>query len=109
MGNEVFKGQTKMNIVVGGKKLTLQAEGSPEYIMTLVDYVNNKIKMIEEAYPVLKNDRERLLILVALNIADELYKQVGIQDSDIESFPEVRELKEKIKGIIGQIEDILKR
>lgn len=55
-----------------GKGYTIRGDADEEYIKTLASFVDSKMKDVQTVSPVLAIDR--VAILAAVNIADELFR-----------------------------------
>ncbi len=108
---ELFNEISTLNTVVGGKRLTLKGEGSRKYLEEVASFVDNKIKDIESSVNESSHDigRDKLLILVAINIADELFKQKYFEQNQdkIYDYPQIEREKKRIESIIKTITDTL--
>lgn len=67
-------GKVRVNIL--GQTYNIKGDTSPEYIMQLADYVNQKIEEI--GGDVSGRNQLQLAILVSLNIADEYFQMKKI-------------------------------
>jgi|YelNatPaOPRAMG01_1025707.scaffolds.fasta_scaffold28852_2 cell division protein ZapA len=67
MGEE---GKTRIKVKIAGREYTLQTSEDKEYILELVNYVDDKIKKQLENTPTNLD----AIILAALNIADDYFK-----------------------------------
>jgi len=62
-----------VEVTIGGQRYVLKSDGNGEHLRALADFVNRKL---EEVRGVAKSlSPERLAILAALNIADELLRE----------------------------------
>jgi len=93
----------KVKVTILGQTYNIKGDTSPEYIMQLADYVNQKIEEIESNVP--GGNSLQLAILASLNVADE-YFQVKKISNGIEGAIEGK-TKEIIslldEGLIGDI------
>lgn len=99
----IFAEESCVDVVVGARKISLRGAGSKEYLKEISSYVNEKIGEIETALPKLKDDREKILILVCLNLADELFKQGYSAREGSGVVPDMENIKKRINGIIDSI------
>ena len=60
-------------IHVLGTSFAIQTDESPEYVKKLVDYVTEKVEILQRS--VGAKDNLRLVVLAAVLIADELFKE----------------------------------
>ena len=93
----------KVKVTILGQSYNIKGDTSPEYIMQLADYVNQKMEEIGNSVP--GGNSLQLAILASLNIADE-YFQVKKISTGIEGAIEdkTRELISLLdEGLIGDI------
>jgi cell division protein ZapA (FtsZ GTPase activity inhibitor) len=55
-----------------GQRLAIRSEASPEYVQKLVDYLGEKLRMLEQGSQM--REPVKLSILAALHITDEHFK-----------------------------------
>lgn len=87
----------KVKVTILGQNYNIKGDTSPEYIMQLADYVNQKIGEIENNVP--GGNTLQLAILASLNIADE-YFQIKKISSGIEGA-----IEDKTKELISLLEE----
>jgi cell division protein ZapA len=66
------------HIRVLGEDIAVLSDSGDEYVETVVHYVNDKVKEIQNAARTINT--LHVAILAALNIADEYYKVKGIKE-----------------------------
>jgi cell division protein ZapA len=59
-------------IEIGGQRYPIRTSLEPEYVLRLAAYVNEKMRAVADVTP--SGDSVRFAVLVALNIADELFR-----------------------------------
>ncbi len=62
----------RVTVEIFNEEYVVKGEENPEYIQMLAAYVDRRMKMIQQRSPNLSN--QRVAILTALNLADELNK-----------------------------------
>ncbi len=62
----------RVSVEIFNEEYVVKGEENPEYIQMLAAYVDRRMKMIQQRNPNLSN--QRVAILTALNLADELNK-----------------------------------
>lgn len=77
--------KTTVDVELYGETFTLQSDEDKDYILTISEYVNEKLSLFEESFK--DSSKKNIALLVALNIADELFKERE----------KTKELKEKIR------------
>lgn len=88
-------GNSTVTVTISGTEYTLRDEGNPEYVRKLAAYVDRKVSEVESQVRDLPSNR--IAILAALNIADELGRSRGISGSDI------RKMQERIQDLITSL------
>jgi cell division protein ZapA len=68
-----------VTIEVGGQRYPIRSTLDPAYVAELAAYVDSKMRAATDAAP--SADGMRLAVLVALNIADELFRARNQQSS----------------------------
>ncbi|TCK98212.1 cell division protein ZapA [Natranaerovirga hydrolytica] len=63
-----------IQVLIGGKVYTLCGEESEEYMQKVALYINNKMSELQEAESAKKLNTHMAGILLALNVADDLFK-----------------------------------
>ena len=63
----------KVSVTINGRMYTLVSEETTEYMRELSDYVNKNVQKVKDKNPALMG--ERPIVLAALNICDELFKE----------------------------------
>lgn len=71
--------ERKVNVELMGKTFTIKGDADPEYMAQVAGYVNSKIIEMKR---LTSSDLTKMLLLTALNLADELFQaRRGIQVS----------------------------
>ncbi|GEM_PF-4164239 len=84
-----------VNVKIGGTKLSIKSDRDPRYVTELADYIDEKLDTLQKAAPSVS--REKLMMLISLNVAEELFDAQG----------ELRSLKESIQVAVGNCLNIL--
>jgi len=94
-------GKVRVNIL--GQTYNIKGDASPDYIMQLADYVNEKVE--EVSRNVSGTNSLQVAILVSLNIADEYFQMkkinTGIEGAIEDKAREIISLLDE--GLIGDI------
>ena len=88
----------QIKITIFGQEYSVKAPADPTYIKKIADYVDSKMREVQSNFSSTQSSN-RIAILSAMNITDELFnarKKVDSDDSDIE---------EKITSLIELIDD----
>ncbi|MBL8034999.1 MAG: cell division protein ZapA [Leptospiraceae bacterium] len=96
--------ERRVNVELMGKTFTIKGDADPEYMATVAGYVNNKIA---EMRKLTSSDQVKMLLLTALNLADELFQaRKGIQVSPADAQQIEKRTQALLKmletGIVGQ-------
>lgn len=84
-----------VNVNIGGTKLSIKSDRDPRYVAELAEYIDEKLDALQKAAPSVT--REKLMMLISLNVAEELFDAKG----------ELRSLKESIQVAVGNCLTIL--
>jgi cell division protein ZapA len=88
----------QVQISIFGQEYSVKAPADPTYIKKIAEYVDSKMREVQSGFSSTQSSN-RIAILSAMNITDELFnarKKVDSDDSDIE---------EKITSLIELIDD----
>ena len=88
----------QIKITIFGQEYSVKAPADPTYIKKIAEYVASKMREVQSGFSSTQSSN-RIAILSAMNITDELFnarKKVDSDDSDIE---------EKITSLIELIDD----
>lgn len=96
--------ERKVNVELLGRTFTIKGDADPEYMAEVASYVNSKILEMKK---LTSGDQTKMLLLTALNIADELFQaRKGIQISPAEAQQIERRTQSLLKmlesGLVGQ-------
>ncbi len=67
-----LKMATQVNVKIFGQEFTIKGEDSPEYVESLAEFVDKKMREVASASSVITS--HKVTILTAINIADELFR-----------------------------------
>lgn len=87
-----------------GRHYTLKGDVDPEYMRNVARYVDNKIQELRDLS--LQTDVAKLSLLVALNLADELFqaREEYRSLSSTLSQEDPQAVKEKLEGMLAMLE-----
>lgn len=83
--------KTDIEVIIGGKPLTLSGMESEEYLQKVASYINSKTAELRKSESYKRQTVDMQGILLALNIADDLFKA----KNDITNLEDEIESKEK--------------
>ncbi len=84
-----------VNVNIGGTRLSIKSDRDPRYVAELAEYIDSKLDALQKAAPSVT--REKLMMLISLNVAEELFDAQG----------ELRSLKDSIQVAVGNCLNIL--
>ena len=92
------KDGNQIKITIFGQEYSVKAPADPTYIKKIAEYVDTKMREVQSGFSSTQSSN-RIAILSAMNITDELFnaRQKGDTDSN--------EIEEKITGLIELIDD----
>jgi len=96
-----------IRVNIWGIEYALKSDADPQYIQKLAEYVDQKIRKLEENIQV--KSQLKISILAALNIADELFRLKRNYEkllNQVETTSE--ELTENLDNYLNQYSDLLK-
>lgn len=85
-----------------GSEYTIKGAGKPEYIISLANYLNNKMLEIQEALGL--KDEKKIAILAAINITDELFELRKKISEDMVPKEQLQTIRNKVEGMITSID-----
>jgi cell division protein ZapA len=96
--------ERKVNVELMGRTYTIKGDADPEYMAQVAGYLNAKILEMKK---LTANDETKLLLLTALNLADELFQaRRGVQISPADAQQIERRTQALLKmlesGLVGQ-------
>ncbi len=95
--------KSDVQVIIGGKVLTLSGYESPEYLQKVAAYINNKITEFDHVEDYRKFPPDMRSILLELNIADDLFK-ARTQSERLE-----KELEERDRQIYDLKHDLISK
>jgi cell division protein ZapA len=75
------KSSKSVKVTIYGKEYEVRGTQDDKYVQMLADYVDSNMRSIAEKTQIIAN--ERIAILTALNIADEMHKQRRLFEENI--------------------------
>lgn len=96
--------ERKVNVELMGKTFTIKGDADPEYMAQVASYVNAKILEMKK---LTSGDQTKMLLLTALNLADELFQaRRGIQIAPADAEQIERRTQALLRmlesGLVGQ-------
>ncbi len=88
----------QIKITIFGQEYSVKAPADPTYIKKIAEYVDTKMREVQAGFSSTQSSN-RIAILSAMNITDELFNARKKGDSDD------NELEEKITSLIELIDD----
>lgn len=85
-----------------GSEYTIKGAGEPEYIISLANYLNNKMLEIQETLGL--KDEKKIAILAAINITDELFElRKKLKDNYVPK-EQLQTIRNNVEGMITSID-----
>ena len=94
----VEKEDNQIKITIFGQEYSVKAPADPTYIKNIAEYVDTKMREVQSGFSSTQSSN-RIAILSAMNITDELFNAKKKGDSDN------NEVEEKITSIIELIDE----
>ena len=96
--------ESKVNVELMGRTFTIKGDADPAYMSQVAGYVNAKILEMQK---LTAGDQTKLLLLTALNLADELFQaRRGVQVSPADAQQIEKRTQALLKmlesGLVGQ-------
>ena len=92
------KEDNQIKITIFGQEYSVKAPADPTYIKQIVEYVDTKMREVQSGFSSTQSSN-RIAILSAMNITDELFNAKKRGDSDN------NEIEEKITSLIELIDE----
>ena len=92
------KEDNQIKITIFGQEYSVKAPADPTYIKKIAEYVDTKMREVQSGFSSTQSSN-RIAILSAMNITDELFKAKKRGDSDN------NEIEEKITSLIELIDE----
>ena len=92
------KDDNQIKITIFGQEYSVKAPADPTYIKKIAEYVDSKMREVQSGFSSTQSSN-RIAILSAMNITDELFNARKKEDSD------ENEVEEKINSLIELIDD----
>jgi len=94
----------KNKVVISGQEYAFKTGADPNYVQTVADYINSKMKEVESA-GVDTSSQLRIAVLAAMNITAELFECRKKKDEVIDKVEsKARAISEYIEDKISDIE-----
>ena len=92
------KDDNQIKITIFGQEYSVKAPADPTYIKKIAEYVDSKMREVQSGFSSTQSSN-RIAILSAMNITDELFNARKKEDSD------ENKVEEKINSLIELIDD----
>lgn len=97
-GSNKDNDKTKLEVVIAGEIVVLSGEESPDYIQRLARYIDRKMTQLSREKKVVSFNSFAKTLLVAINIADDLFKEVDKNEATRLEFAELQTKYSKQHG-----------
>ncbi len=103
-----MENKNSTNVLIDGQVYTLSGIESEDYIQRVALYINNKLKGLKETENGQALNTRLLNVLLALNIADDLYKEKDKLEEKEKELEQVKAEKEKLQSQINDFDKVKK-
>ena len=97
----MFGDSSVVKVTIFGSEYAIRGDSDPEYIRQVAEYVDAKMKEVDESTSV--KSSLKVAILAALNIADELFRERSEKEEIVSSY------ERKLQMLASRLEDYLQR
>lgn len=100
--NNNLTNKNTISVKIGNIKYNLSTNENEEYINGIVKYINNKMDELSSIYDTLNKNSTSFLLVLALNIADDLFKQ---RQEFNKATKAISEFEKTISSLTNQLTD----
>jgi len=90
--------KARVKVTIFGREYSILSEVDPDYIIRAADYLDSKMREVAENFPNVSENR--VAVLAALNITDELFRSAREN-------PEKSDTEERIIRLTQKLSEIL--
>lgn len=94
-----------ITVNIFGNEYTIKGVAKPDYIISLANYLNNKMTEVQEATGL--KDAKKIAILAAINISDELFEAKKAMKESFVPNTQLAAIRNKVEGLIASIDKSL--
>src|ERR1035437_3190898 len=94
-----------ITVNIFGNEYTIKGVAKPDYIISLANYLNNKMTEVQEATGL--KDAKKIAILAAINISDELFEAKKAMKESFVPNDQLAAIRNKVEGLIASIDKSL--
>ena len=91
-----------ITVNIFGNEYTIKGVAKPDYIISLANYLNNKMTEVQEATGL--KDAKKIAILAAINISDELFEAKKSMKESFVPNDQLAAIRNKVEGLIASID-----
>jgi cell division protein ZapA len=91
-----------ITVNIFGNEYTIKGVAKPDYIISLANYLNNKMTEVQEATGL--KDAKKIAILAAINISDELFEAKKAMKESFVPNDQLAAIRNKVEGLIANID-----
>lgn len=91
-----------ITVNIFGNEYTIKGVAKPDYIISLANFLNNKMTEVQEATGL--KDAKKIAILAAINIADELFEANKTMKESFVPNDQLAAIRNKVEGLIASID-----
>jgi len=91
-----------ITVNIFGNEYTIKGVAKPDYIISLANYLNNKMSEVQEATGL--KDPKKIAILAAINISDEMFEAKRSMKDSVVSNDQLALIRNRVEGLISMID-----
>jgi cell division protein ZapA len=91
-----------ITVNIFGNEYTIKGVAKPDYIISLANYLNNKMSEVQEATGL--KDAKKIAILAAINISDEMFEAKKSMKDSFVSNDQLALIRNRVEGLIAMID-----
>jgi cell division protein ZapA len=91
-----------ITVNIFGNEYTIKGVARPDYIISLANYLNNKMTEVQEATGL--KDAKKIAILAAINISDELFESKKTMKEAFVPNDQLAAIRNRVEGLIAMID-----
>lgn len=91
-----------ITVNIFGNEYTIKGVAKPDYIISLANYLNNKMSEVQEATGL--KDPKKIAILAAINISDEMFEAKKSMKDSFVSNDQLALIRNRVEGLIAMID-----
>jgi cell division protein ZapA len=91
-----------ITVNIFGNEYTIKGVAKPDYIISLANFLNNKMTEVQEATGL--KDAKKIAILAAINISDELFEAKRAMKESFVPNDQLAAIRNRVESLIAEID-----